>query len=49
MDLHASLEFLQLDLFVEKADIVEGLESLLELTGVVFDEFFKGLISVYEF
>ena len=49
MNLHASLEFLQLDLFIEKADIVEGLESLLELTGVVFDEFFKGLIAVYEF
>ena len=49
MNLHAILKFLQFEFLVEKADIVEGFESLLELTGVVFDEFFKGLIAVYEF
>ena len=49
MDLHASLEFLQFDLFIEEADLIEGFERLLELTGVVFDEFFKGLIAVDEF
>ncbi len=48
MDVHAVLEFLQLELLVEKTDIVEGFENLLELAGLVFDEFFKGFIAVYE-
>ena len=49
MDLHASLEFLQFDLFIEEADLIEGFERLLELTWVVFDEIFEGLIAVYKF
>jgi hypothetical protein len=49
MGLHASLEFLQFELFVEKADLIEWSESLLELSGVVFYKFFKGLITIYEF
>lgn len=48
MGLHASLEFLQLELFVEEADLVEGVESLLEFAGAVFDELLEGVIAVYE-
>ena len=49
MHFHASLEFLQFELFVEEADLVEGVEDLEELSWVVFDEFFEGLIAIYEF
>jgi hypothetical protein len=48
MGLHASLEFLELELFVEEADLVEGVESLLEFAGAVFDELIEGVIAVNE-
>ena len=46
--MHASLEFLELELFVEEADLVEGVESLLEFAGAVFDELIEGVIAVNE-
>ena len=46
--MHASLEFLEFELFVEEADLVEGVESLLEFAGAVFDEVIEGVIAVNE-
>ena len=46
--MHASLEFLELELFVEEADLVEGVEGLLEFAGTVCDELIEGVIAIYE-
>lgn len=48
MSLHAGLKFLQFELFIEEADLVEWLKSLLELRRGVFDELLEWLIAIYK-
>lgn len=48
MGLHGRLEFLQFELLVEEADLVEGVHSLREFADIVFYEFLEGLVSIDE-
>lgn len=40
------MEFLEFELFVEKADLKERLDGLREHAGIVLDEFFEGVFSI---